>query len=64
MSSLLVISKNYVLSPILDFHRCLFQELLFVAKINGKSFIGRCKEKVVIIIPGKILPDFDYKTKN
>lgn len=55
--SLLLISKNYVLSPFLDFHQCLFRELLFVARINGKSFIGRCKKKVVIIIPGKILPD-------
>jgi hypothetical protein len=58
MSSLLVISKNYIWSPFLDFHQCLFQELSFAAKINGKSFIGRCKKKVVIIIiPGKILPD-------
>jgi hypothetical protein len=68
MSSVLVISKNYVLSPFLDFHQCLFQELLFVARINGKSFIGRCKKKVVIIIPGKILPDLitnqELNTKN
>jgi hypothetical protein len=65
MSSLLVIiSKNYILSPFLDFHQHFFQELLFVARINGKSFIGRCKKKVVIIIPGKILPDLIIQTKN
>lgn len=63
MSSLLVISKNSVLSPVLDFHQCFFQELSFVAKVNGKSFIGRCKKKVVIIIPGKILPDLIYKPR-
>jgi hypothetical protein len=64
MSSLLVIiSKNYILSPFLDFHQHFFQELLFVARINGKSFIGRCKKKVVIIIPRKILARFDYKPR-
>jgi hypothetical protein len=42
----------------------LFQELLFVAKIDGKSFIGRCKKTVVIIIiPGKDFASFDYKPR-